>query len=229
MPFTSAEFFAAFARYNSATWPGPVLLLVLGLIIGGLAIATATPASAPRSTQQRDHGRTIMFFLAGLWTWMALVYQLTFFRAINPVAPAFAALFLAQAGALCWLALRPRGGPDASTRTLGPWRRALGAAFLGYALVIYPAVGLLLGQRYPALPSFGLPCPTTLYTLGIFTLSTRPVPWLMYLVPTVWAAIATSAAVAFGIGEDFVLLPAVALALALNARWLSHSERTLPA
>jgi len=221
MPFTADQFFAVFARYNTATWPAPIALFGLGLAIGIVTLATRTP--------HRDRERAIGLALAGVWIWMALVYHWMFFRAINPLAPAFAAIFLAEAVALGWLAVRHPADRLCRTNGVGRTRGIVSAVLLGYALVLYPAVGVLVGQRYPALPSFGLPCPTTLFTLGVLIRSPRRIPWLVYVVPTVWAVIATGAAVLFGVVEDFVLLPAVGLALALNTRWTSRSAPALSA
>jgi hypothetical protein len=81
----------------------------------------------------------------------------------------------------------------------------------------------MLGQRYPELPTFGLPCPTTIFTLGMLSLCPRPVPWTLYLIPGLWAVIATSAAWVFGIGEDLALVPALLASVALNA----HHRTTL--
>ncbi|HEX7979136.1 MAG TPA: DUF6064 family protein [Gemmatimonadaceae bacterium] len=77
----------------------------------------------------------------------------------------------------------------------------------------------LAGQHYPAVPTFGLPCPTTIFTLAVLTWCVRPVPWSVLVVPVVWTLLAISAAIAFGIVEDFALpLAAVATLLVLHSR-----------
>ena len=92
------------------------------------------------------------------------VYHLGFFRQINPAATLFGLSFLAEG--LLLLAL-------------GGWRErlrfawtptaagALGAVLVSYAVALYPGLGYALGHRYPASPTFGLPCPTTILTLGL--------------------------------------------------------------
>jgi hypothetical protein len=78
--------------------------------------------------------------------------------------------------------------------------------FFAYALVIYPILGTVFGHAYPKLPTFGLPCPTTIFTFGILLTSTRRVPIKMLILPAIWAIIGFGAAVNFGIYEDIGLL-----------------------
>lgn len=46
-----------------------------------------------------------------------------------------------------------------------------GAVSVLFALALYPAWLSLSGHRYPAFPSFGLPCPITLFTVGMLGLA----------------------------------------------------------
>lgn len=75
-----------------------------------------------------------------------------------------------------------------------------------YALAMYPVLGGLVGHGYPLGPSFGVPCPTTLFTLGAL-LWVRPLaPVGLLVIPVAWAVIGTTAAFALGIGEDLGLM-----------------------
>jgi hypothetical protein len=42
-----------------------------------------------------------------------------------------------------------------------------GGLLIIFSLIIYPLLGLLFGHRYPTMPTFGLPCPTTIFTIGV--------------------------------------------------------------
>jgi hypothetical protein len=96
-----------------------------------------------------------------------------------------------------------------------------GGALLGYALVVYPLLGWALGHRYPASPTFGLPCPTTIATFGVL-IWVRPQPrWWLLIVPLLWAVVGTSAAFSLGIREDLGLLVAGVVAGA----WLWFRSR----
>ena len=82
------------------------------------------------------------------------------------------------------------------------------SVFLVYALIVYPALGYWFGHRYPAAPTFGLPCPTTIFTLGMLLWTDRRVPLYLLPMPLVWSFIGIWAAVSLGMTEDFRLLPA---------------------
>jgi hypothetical protein len=74
---------------------------------------------------------------------------------------------------------------------------ALGGLFVVYALVVYPLLGAALGHRFPAAPTFGLPCPTTLFTVGLLAFLRRPFPASVLVIPALWTVVGTSAASAW--------------------------------
>jgi hypothetical protein len=204
LPFSSEQFFEVFGRYNEAVWPAQAGLLLLALI----AVAAAVRGSG--SGRPR---RIVAAILALLWAWMGLVYHIGFFRQINPAATVFGGLFIGQAALLVWYGLRRDalhfGIPGAA-------RGAAGAALIAYALLIYPVLGAAAGHGYPAAPTFGLPCPTTIFTLGLLLWTTRPAPWPVLIVPIAWAVVGTSAALQLGVIEDLGL-PVAALVVAVAA------------
>ena len=197
LPFSRDAFFEVFRSYNEEVWP-----MQLGLF----AAAVAATALAIRGTELAS--RLTLALLAALWLWMAITYHWLFFTRINPAAWIFGALFACQAWLLGRAAVRGAvsfGGP----RGPSAW---LGGAAVGYALIVYPVLGQLGDHPYPRSPSFGMPCPTTIFTLGLLLLTRGRVPWWLVVIPVVWAAIGTSAAVTLGVREDLGLA-AAALAL----------------
>jgi hypothetical protein len=194
LPFTIAEFLDVFAAYNRAIWPAQVLMYAIGVLL-----AVTGYLRAGRGT------RLIALGLALLWAWMGGVYHLLFFRQINPAAAIFGVGFLVQAVLFAAWGLTLR--PEAASRMNGA-RAWAGGTVLAYALVGYPVVGWALGHRYPWSPTFGVPCPTTIATFGLFLWITPRPPWWLLVVPLVWVLIGTSAALLLGIGEDYGLLAA---------------------
>lgn len=211
-PFSADQFFAVFAAYNTVMWPAQVFLLALGISVVTVVLR------APR------YSRSVMAVVAALWVWMAAAYHWGFFAKINPMAIAFGFLFMAEAAAIIWFGVVKRQLALADDVTTGA--RLLGGGLIAYALVGYPLVGLLAGQRYPEMPTFGLPCPTTIFTLGVFLLCKPRFPWLVLVIPVLWGLIATTAAVSFGVVEDFALPVVVALVVLARA-WPGrmHVER----
>ena len=194
LPFDATQFFAVFARYNAAVWPAPIVLAVLAL---GAAVLAAP--GRDRSS------RVASGILALLWVWMGAVYHLGFFRSINPAATVFGALFLMQGIGFATVgALRGTFGFHFRADGAG-WT---GAALMAYALAGYPLLADALGHRYPMTPTFGLPCPTTIFTLGFLLWAEPAAPVWLLVVPLAWSAVGVSAALQLGVYEDLSLLAA---------------------
>jgi hypothetical protein len=204
LPFTRSEFLDVFASYNEAIWPIQLALIAMALAAVGMSLRG-------RSRQ----GVWIVILLAVLWDWMGVVYHWRYFAAINPVAYGFGAAFVVQSALLLWfgvvrrrLVFRPRFD------VLG----ILGGLLILYALIGYPVAGSMVGHAYPLAPTFGVPCPTAIFTLGMLLwVEGRVSPWLL-AVPIAWSTVATAAAVSLGMVEDFGLTAAGILAL-LGASW----------
>ena len=197
MPFNTEQFLDVFRRYNEAVWPAQWILHALALTAVVLAVGRRT-----------DADRRIAGILAVLWLWMGAVYHLAFFRDINPAALGFGLLFLVQAAAFAWIGVRRR---QLTFRVRADAVGLVGTALVLYALVLYPALGYALGRRYPAIPSFGLPCPTTIFTFGLLLWATPGVPRRLLLVPALWSLLGAVAAVRLGMVEDLGLLLAGAV------------------
>ena len=199
MPFTAGEFFEVFRRYNEAVWPLQFLLVAAGLVVVVLAIRSHPNA-----------GRIAMLVMALLWVWMGVVYHFAFFRHINPAASLFGVVFVVQAALFVWLGARAK---HVTIRVRHDGVGATGALLILYAFVLYPVVGLLAGHRYPAVPTFGVPCPTTIFTLGLLLWAEPPLPRRVVIIPALWSAIATVAAVQLGVPQDFGLTMAAMIAV----------------
>jgi hypothetical protein len=157
-------------------------------------------------------GRLPAIFLALLWLWMGIVYHAMYFRSINPAAIVFAALFVAQAILFLWFGVaRDR----MSFHPLANAAGVTGALLLAYALVGYPALSYLIGHRYPETPTFGLPCPSTIFTFGLLLWAGPRVPRSLLIIPVAWSVIGTVGAVQLGMWEDYGLAVAAILTTAI--------------
>lgn len=78
-------------------------------------------------------------------------------------------------------------------------RAAWSVCLWSFALAVYPAIGEPIGHTYPASPTFGLPCPTTLFTFGILLMAAQGLPRAVIIAPLVWAIIGSAAAFALGV------------------------------
>lgn len=217
IPFDRSAFFDAFRRYNELVWPAQLLLVVLAAVAVWMV---ATRSGSPRLTAA---------ILGWFWLWMAVAYHLLVFTALSPAGYPFAALFVAESVMLAYDgAFRRRlafGIPA------GRMRRLAGLGMIVYAALIYPALGLLVGHVPPAAPTFGLPCPTTIFTLGLLLWTTDEPPLRLLVVPAAWSIIALGAAVQFGMVEDYALPVSAVLTFGIllhDRRTHRRSDRLLP-
>lgn len=200
MPFTTEQFFQVFEKYNQTVFPMQFLLILV-------AIAAISLAVSPKPFANK----TISGLLGFLWLWAGVVYHLIFFAKISPPAYLFGASFIVQGLLFLYEGVaRNRLSFRASRKFHG----ILGAMFIVYALAIYPLIGFALGRIYPALQTFGVPCPTTIFTFGLLLWTDKKVPLSLLIIPVLWSIVGTSAALNFGIKEDFGLLVAGTLGTA---------------
>lgn len=197
-PFTDAQFLDVFRRYNQAVEPAQWLLILLALVIVGAALRDTTRAR-----------RVAVALLGMLWLWTAVAYHLAFFVTLGAGGYLFGALFALQALLFFRLAAAP--GSLVPVARSGA-RRAVALLLVLYALVGYPLAAMASGHRFPASPTFGTPCPTTIFTFGILLLA-APVPRTALVIPALWSVIGSTAVPAFGMWEDVGLGGAALLAL----------------
>jgi Family of unknown function (DUF6064) len=155
--------------------------------------------------------KIISGLLGLLWLWTGIVYHLIFFTAISSPAYLFGTLFIFQGLLFLYEGVaRNRLSFYASWKFYG----ILGAIFIVYALVIYPIIGYALGRIFPTSPTFGVPCPTTIFTFGLLLWTDKKIPLNLLIVPVLWSIVGTSAALSFGVKEDFGLLVAATMGAA---------------
>jgi len=102
----------------------------------------------------------------------------------------------------------------------------IGGIFALYALVIYPVLGYSFGHVYPASPTFGAPCPTTIFTFGLLLWTDKRFPRHILVIPLLWSIIGFTAALSLTIREDFGLLIAGLLGTLLIL--LVRGKQSLP-
>jgi hypothetical protein len=213
-PFTTEQFFEVFRRYNDAVWPAQVVLIAIALC----AVYSAWRANGQRSWRW---AQAALVLTSVLWLWSGIVYHKQFFARLTRAGEVFGSLFIAE-GALLLLAATQNGvWFERASRS----SRSAGILILTYALAIYPALAALLGQHAPAAPSFGVPCPTTIFTFGIFCLLPSAIPRFALVIPLLWAVIGTTAAFSFGALEDVGLALSAVVALVM----MRHETHELPA
>ena len=206
LPFTPDQFFSVFAEYNETFW----------LVVVALWCATVAALVLVWRTPER-WSPMLSLFLGSLWLWNAVAYHAFLFTRINPAAWVFSALFAVQAA----LFLRSSRQRQPIYLSSSGARQGLGLALVAYSLM-YPFLTMALGHDYPATPTFGLPCPTTILTIGVLLTVRDRIPISLSAVPIVWGFIGGSAAALLNVQTDYVLLAAGVLLVTAVARPFSR-------
>jgi hypothetical protein len=132
-----------------------------------------------------------------------LVYHIIFFSNINPAAYIFGAFFIIQSFLfLVWGVWQK----NFSFSFRNDMSNYIGILLLAYALIAYPILGHQLNHIYPASPTFGVPCPTTIFTFGVLLFSNKIIPVFLLIIPHLWSLIGFTAAIHLSMYEDIGLL-----------------------
>ena len=192
LPFTVDEFLNVFERYNLSVWPAQLVLYAFALIALLCLYRNLSSAS-----------QIVFTALSLLWAWMGLAYHISFFTSINKAAYIFGAFFLVQSFIFFYFGV-VRAKVQLTVRL--HVRGVIGLVLIVYALIIYPLLGLLVNHIYPKSPTFGVPCPTTIFTFGLLLFSVKRVSFFFLLIPLVWSVVGLSAAISLGVVEDIGLI-----------------------
>lgn len=198
LPFTTEQFLQLFRDYNTTFFPVQILFYLL---------ACAVIFFSVKRTHHAD--QIINGFLGFFWLWMGIAYHLLFFTAINKAAYAFGGIFILQGLLFFYYGVVKQKLSYHFTPSISG---VLGVILVTFALAIYPLLGHSFGQVYPEVPTFGLPCPTTIFTFGILLWSERTFPKIILVIPLGWSLLGFSAALTLGIKQDIALVIAGILA-----------------
>ena len=200
-PFTTEQFLEVFKNYNLAVFPVQIIFYLIAFYLVILLIKPNLKSN-----------KTISFILFFLWLWMGIVYHIIFFSSINKLAYVFGALFIIQSIFFAVYGI-------IQNKFIFQFRKDIfgitGTILIIFAMIIYPILGYLFGHIYPFSPTFGLPCPTTIFTFGVLLFNQKKCPITILIIPFVWSVIGFIAAFQFGILEDTGLIVASLITLFL--------------
>lgn len=196
MPFTQQQFFEVFRNYNTSIYPSQIILLLFGIY-------------AIFNFHKRD--KFVLKYsgaiLTLIWLWIGMIYHILYFSKINKAAYLFGAIFIVQA---IFFFVEFRIKKRILIEPVNMYNNITGYFFMIFGAIIYPTIGLINGKGIEYTISFGLPCPSVIYTFGLLILLGKSSPKYLYIIPTIWAIIGLFAAINFGVYQD-ILLPISAI------------------
>ena len=197
-PFTTEQFFQVFESYNTSVFPLQLLIFLLGLMAVYLLHSNV-----------KSKNILIGSFLGVLWLWMGGVYHIAFFSKINPASIVFGAVFIIQGLLILLYTFKNNQFQFSYSRNA---KNYFGYFFVLFGLFFYPIIGFFMEASVERTISLGLPCPTTILTFGFFMLAGNRFPKWLLLIPSLWALIGLSAAINFGVYQDYLMIVAAIIA-----------------
>ena len=191
LPFTTEEFLEVYKIYNLTVWPTQILLVILALLMIFVLLK-----------KNKLSDKIISIGLTLFWLWMGIVYHYLFFTKINGAAYVFGLLFVFQAVLFFYYGLIKR---NLEFNFRNNFIGVISIILFLYALIFYPLLGYQFGHLYPRTPTFGLPCPTTIFTFGMIILLANRKN-IIFIIPIVWSLVGFTAAIKLGIYQDIGLL-----------------------
>jgi hypothetical protein len=193
-PFTVEEFLNVFKSYNESIFPFQIIFYLIAFFSIYLVFK-----------QYENNSKIISAFLSFFWLWIGIVYHILFFTSINKAAYIFGGLFIIQGILFVIYGIIKNSITFEYQKNIYNY---IAIIFISYALIIYPILGYSFGHKYPYSPTFGLPCPTTIFTFGILLFINKKIPVLVLIIPLLWSIIGFGAALNLSIYEDYGLLVA---------------------
>jgi hypothetical protein len=185
------EFLMVLERYNLAIWPLQIFAYLLGIVALFFSI---------KKTKYSD--KIVLLILSFYWFWNGIVFCPIFWAPIYKFAYVFSALCIIQG----LLFLIGAFKSNISIGFRGNLNSIIGILFIVYAMIGYQLFGYPLGHIYPKFFPLGLvPCPTTIFTFGIFLMTDKKFP-KYYLIVLCIVSIVGILAVYKGILEDIGLI-----------------------
>jgi hypothetical protein len=188
--FTIDDLLFVFERFNLAVWPLQIISYIFGLLAVFFAIK-----------QTKYSINVVSAILSFYWLWAGIVFCMIYWAPSYIYAYGFGVLCIIQGILFLFSAIKP----NLSDYPRNNLHSSVGLIFIIYAMVVYPLFGYLLGHIYPKFLPLGLvPCPTTIFTIGLFLLIKKKYPRYYLIVPFI-VAISGLLAIYKGIYEDIGL------------------------
>ena len=214
--FTIEDFMLVLESYNLAIWPLQIFAYILVIVALFFTF---------KSTKYSQ--KIVLGILSLLWLFNGIVFSLLYWAPSHFFGYVFGICCILQ-GLIFLYGLKKS---DITISFPGISYTSIGIIFVVYAIIGYQVFGYYIGHIYPKFFPVGLvPCPTTIFTFGVFLIISKRIPIKYYVIPLI-IAIGGFLAVNIGIYEDIGLIIAGLLGtiLIIRKEIQARGEETLTA
>lgn len=218
------EFYDLVGSYNEMYLIVTILTFVLAIV------------SLLMVFRKNEHSnRIVSFTLTFLWLWIGVVFGIIVFGSFPTVLAGiemtgswylFGGIFTVHGIILLYFGVIK----DTVSYSWKPdTRHYLGLLFILFGVVIYPFVGVLAGRVFPGYPIFGImPCPVTLFTIGLLLWSDVKPTFPVVIIPIFWAFMGIVPLLFYEVYADIVTILAGTIALVYYLKWPAESGNLSP-
>lgn len=197
-PFTTEQLFDVFAKYNLTLFPFQLIIILAGFVCIYFLHSKKTIKN-----------KIIGCYLGILWMWIGSVYHLAFFSEINKLAYIFGGLFILQG---LFIFINSLFGNNLEFSFSRKPKNFIAYFFILFGLIIYPVISYFTEGSLNKIIALGLPCPSAIFTFGFFILAGNKLPKYFLIIPSLWSIIGLSAAINFGVYQDYFLIISAVIA-----------------
>ena len=169
LSFSLEEFLLVLESYNLAIWPLQIIAYVLIVLVLFFSLKPTKYST-----------KIVLAILSFFWLFAGIVFCFIYWAPSHIFGYIFGIFCTVQGLLFLYSITRSDitiSSPD-NTYTF------IGILFVLYAIIGYQVFGYYLGHIYPKFFAVGLvPCPTTIFTLGIFLIINKSIPIKYFVIP----------------------------------------------
>jgi hypothetical protein len=167
--FSLEEFLLVLESYNLFIWPLQIIAYVLIVLVIFFSLSP-TQYSA----------KIVSAILSFFWLFTGIIFCFIYWAPSHIFGYIFGIICTIQ-GLLFLYSIRRS---DITIGSSDKTYKLIGILFVLYAIIGYQIFGYYLGHIYPKFFAAGLvPCPTTIFTLGIFLIINKSIPIKYFVIP----------------------------------------------
>ncbi len=169
LSFSIEEFLLVLESYNLAIWPLQIITYVLIVLVLFFSLKP-TKYSA----------KIVSAILSFFWLFTGIVFCFIYWAPSHIFGYIFGIFCTVQGLLFLFSIIRSDITIGSSDKT----SKLIGILFVLYAIIGYQVFGYYLGHTYPKFFAVGLvPCPTTIFTLGILLMINKSIPIKYFVIP----------------------------------------------
>ena len=169
LSFSLEEFLLVLESYNLGIWPLQIIAYVLILLVLFISLK-------PTKYSAKILSAILSFF----WLFTGIVFCFIYWAPSHIFGYIFGIFCTVQGLLFLYSIIRS----DITISSPDKTYTFIGILFVLYAIIGYQVFGYYLGHIYPKFFAVGLvPCPTTIFTLGIFLIINKSIPIKYFVIP----------------------------------------------